>query len=151
MAKYGTFLYGDGTLYGSDEPVFPIENVVRVPWVFKDIAGNDEYEFAINPIDASVPSLERTVTTKYTTDGTAINIEGRIKPQKFEFSGTILHEAHYRKMEEWFAKSSQISLTDDLGRSYWIVLLNFSPTRNYSPDYPWRHEYNCTANVLNWT
>lgn len=146
MAKYGTFLYGTDILYA-----MPVPGLVRVPWVFTDIAGVDEYEFAINPLDSSVPSIEKTITTKYTADGTPINIEGRQKPQSFEFSGTILHEAHYRKMEEWFEKSSQVSITDDLGRSLWVIITSFNPTRNYSPDYPWRHEYTCTANILNWT
>lgn len=50
MARYGTFIYGDGTLYGDGEAVFPIPGLV--PWIFKDLAGDDEYEFAVNPLDA---------------------------------------------------------------------------------------------------
>jgi hypothetical protein len=150
MAKYGTFLYGDGTLYGGTG-TFPIENLVRVPWVFIDPVNSDEYEFAVNPLDASVPSVEKTVTTKYTTDGTPINVEGRPSAQTMDFSGTILYEEHFVKMNEWFEKSTQIALVDDLARTYWVVIVSFSPTRRYTPEYPWMHEYSCTANILSWS
>ncbi len=150
MAKYGTFIYGDGTLYGDGEAIFPIPGLTRVPWIFRDLAGNDEYEFAINPLDANVPSAKKTVTTDYTTAGNAINWEGRQSPQILSFSGTILTREHYEIMVRWIDKSTQINLSDDLDRKYWILLTSFSPRRVYVPAYPWRHEYNAEATILSW-
>jgi hypothetical protein len=150
MAKFGTFKYGDGTLFGS-EGTFPIETMDRVPWIFTDIATGDEYEFAVNPLDADIPdSPSKNITTKYTASGLPINTEGRRAVSEFSFSGTILYEEHFNKMNEWFDKSTQINLSDDLGRKYWIVLTNFSPTRRYKPEYPWMHEYSANAVVLSW-
>ena len=150
MAKYGTFIYGDGTLYGEGVPVFPVEGLTRVPWVFKNLATGDEYEFAINPMDASVPSVQKAISTQYTASGKAINWEGKRPLQKISFSGTILSEAHYYAMKAWVESKTQINLADDLGRKYWIIFNSFSPTRNYTPEYPWRHEYSAEATVLDW-
>lgn len=149
MARYGTFLYGDGTTYGGTG-TFPIEDLIRVPWTFIDQVNDDEYEFAVNPLEASVPGVVKTVNTKYTAAGNPINTEGRPQAQSFTFSGTILHEAHFLKMNEWFEKSTQVILRDDLLRSYWVVINEFSPTRVYVPEYPWRHEYSASATVISW-
>lgn len=150
MAKYGTFIYGDGTLYGEGAVIFPIEGLTRVPWIFKNTATGDEYEFAINPVDASVPAVEKAITTQYTASGKPVNWEGRRAPQKITFSGTILTEAHFYAMKDWYELKTQINLSDDLSRKYWVIITAFNPTRNYSPQYPWRHEYSAEATILDW-
>lgn len=149
MARYNTFIYDDGILY-ADGVAFAIAGEDRVPWVFQDVTTGDEYEFAINPVDASVPSLTKSVTTQYTAAGIPINWEGRPVPQTISFSGTILTEEHLNIMITWVEKSTQVNLSDDLGRRYWIYVTSFSPTRQYSPQYPWRHEYSAEATVLSW-
>lgn len=150
MARYGTFIYGDGTLYGDGSPVFPIPDTDRVPWVFSDPVNDDSYEFAINPLNATFPTSKRTVTTQYTTSGKPVNFEGRSTVKNLRFSGTILHEEHYNAMVDWANKSSQVHLKDDLGRGFWVVITNFSPTRRYHRDYPWRHEFSVDAVVVSW-
>lgn len=150
MAKFGTFLFGEET-FGGASPTEEFQNLVRVPWIFKDVVNDEEYEFAVNPLDTSIPSVEKSVATQYTTAGKAINFEGRSKPQTINFSGTILTEQHLNAMNYWFEKSSQINLSDDLGRKYWIVITNFAPTRQYTPDFPWRHEYSADAIILSWS
>ena len=152
MARYGTFNYDDGTLYSVEDAQFPLEEegIIRVPWVFSDPSTGDEYEFAINPLDASVPDSVRNVTTQYTTGGIPINFEGRPQPGTMSLSGTILSEDHYNAMVDWTRKTKQINVQDDLGRSYWIYITTFNPTRQYVPEYPWRHEYSMEAVVLSW-
>ena len=151
MARYGTFIYGDGEVY-SGTATFPIDEpgLARVPWIFQDVASDDVYEFAVNPLDATVPSIQKNISTQYTASGQPINFEGRQSVGKISFSGTILHEAHLNAMNEWAAKSTQVNLSDDLGRKYWVVITSFSPTRQYVPQYPWRHEYSAEATVLSW-
>jgi hypothetical protein len=150
MARYSTFLYGDGTEYGSGEPVFPVEGLVRIPWIFEDIPTGNVYEFAINPNAATMPAIQKNVTTQYTASGKPINFEGRQSVPTISFSGTILHEAHLEAMESWAAKKNQVSLSDDLGRKYFVVITSFSATRNYNSEFPWRHEYNADAVVISW-
>lgn len=150
MARYGTFNYGEDIYNGT--ATFPIDEpgITRVPWIFQDVAGDDVYEFAINPIDASVPSVERNISTQYTSGGQPINWQGRDPVKKISFSGTILHEEHYLIMREWAKLKTQVSLSDDLGRKYWVIITKFSPTRQYAPQYPWRHEYSAEATILSW-
>jgi hypothetical protein len=159
MAFFGTFLYGE-ELFGTSssegpsgpgpQPGQPGNYVVRVPWRFQQISDPDVYEFAINPLDVSMPSIQKTITTEKTASGKDIVFQGNGPPQKLSFSGTILTEVHLNAMREWFYKEKQVSITDDLGRQYWVYLTAFSPTRNYSAQYPWRHEYSADATVLSW-
>lgn len=150
MAKYKTFIYGDQTKYGQNIGIFPIQGLTRVPWIFIDPVNDDEYEFAINPSNSSVPGIEKTVTTEYTTSGKPVNWEGRPAPQKISYSGTILTEMHFEIMKYWSSKKTQVKLVDDLGRSFWLIVTGFSPTRQYHIDYPWRHEYTGDATIISW-
>ena len=152
MARYGTFNYDSGVLYSQGTAEFPIlePGITRVPWWFIDTNTGDEYEFAVNPLNASVPSPQKTVTTEYTTAGTPINFQGRDAPATMSISGTILYEEHFNAMIEWSEKTKQVNITDDLLRKYWVYITSFNPTRQYTPDYPWRHEYTMEATVINW-
>lgn len=155
MAKFGTFVYGDGTTFaaaagGGGGGVFPIDGLERVPWIFRDIAAGDEYEFAVNPLNCSIPVVEKRVSTQYTASGKPVTWEGRSTVPVISFSGTILHQEHYEVMLEWLEKSTQISLTDDLDRKFWVFLTEFSPTRKYHYSYPWRHEYSASAIIISW-
>ena len=160
MAFFGTFLYGE-ELFGTESPgpggstgpTWPGSSapLVRVPWIFREVYdGEDIYEFAINPLDATMPSIQKTLTKQITASGKPVIFQGRDAVQTMSFSGTILDQIHLEIMNEWFIKEKQISITDDLGQQYWVYLTNFSPTRNYSSQYPWRHEYSANATVLSW-
>lgn len=151
MAKFNTFIYDSEIVFnGAFGGEFPIDSLDRVPWVFKDIAGDDEYEFAVNPVDASFPVVEKRITTQYTASGRPVNFEGRSAAGYLSFSGTILYQEHYEIMLDWLDKSTQISVTDDLGRNFWIFLTEFSPTRTYHAAFPWRHEYNASGLLISW-
>ena len=150
MARFNTFLFSEETFGSSGQ--LPIEvSGERVPWIFIDLSSGDEYEFAVNPLDCSFSGNEETLTENYSSAGSPILFGGRQTPKTLSFSGTILYEEHFRAMEEWFEKNTQITLIDDLGNNYSIYLQNFSPTRAYVSQYPWRHEYNANAVILSWT
>lgn len=149
MPKFGTFSFGDS---GFDPALntFPIAGLPRVPWIMRDVASDDEYEFAVNPLDMSFPLVQKRLTTQYTTAGKPITWEGRSEVPVVSFSGTILYREHYEIMLEWLEKSTQIALTDDFGRNFWLFLTEFSPSRRYSADFPWRHEYSASGLIINW-
>lgn len=149
MAFFGTFKFGEA-LFGTGG-ITPQDDFIRVPWTFQEVYDPDIYEFAVNPLDAEMPSIQKTIVERKTSAGRSIIFQGRDQVQTLSFSGTILTELHFRKMEEWFLKEKQINLKDDLGRSYWIYLTSFTPARQPSTDYPWRHEYSAESIVLSWS
>lgn len=148
MAFFGTFDFGE-ELFGGEGSI-PDPSTIRVPWIFQEADGVDVYEFAINPLNATMPSPRKTITKEKTTIGRPIIFQGRDIPPTMSFSGTILTEAHLNEMRRWTLKENQVSIRDDLQRQYWVYITNFSPTRNYHATYPWRHEFQCEATVLDW-
>ena len=157
MAKFGTFDFGE-ELFASapqtgDPYVPPVDaegRLVRVPWIFQALDDPDIYEFAINPLNCTMPAKANTYGTLKTASGSNIVFQGRSPAQTMSFSGTILTQEHLEAMREWSLKEKQVNITDDLGRGYWIYVTSFSPTRQRNVEYPWRHEYSCEATVLSW-
>ena len=126
---------------------------MRVPWKFNSINSDDvdEYIFAINPLESTVPSLAKTMTSSSTTAGRNIVFQGRDAIGTLSCSGTILYQAHYEKLLEWAQKEKQVKITDDLNNSYWVFITSFTPTRQPSSSHPWRHEFSLEATVLDWS
>lgn len=149
MAKFGQFLFA-GELFG-EEVVVPAEiEYTRVPWQFIDYSLSQIYEMAINPVEASMPSIQKKITSKPTITGQTVQYEGRPEVQSMSFSGTILTEAQYLVMVSWFNERKQIQIIDDLGQKNWVYLTSFSPKRTRSIQFPWRMEYQAEAKVLDW-
>lgn len=150
MTFFGTFDFGE-SLFGEDYvPPDGLTTETRVPWLFQAYNGVDVYEFAVNPLTAKMPSKKRNITKEKTATGAPILFQGRDSVPSMTFGGTILTEAHLNAMRTWAIKQNQVKLTDDLGRQYWVYITSFSPTRNYHADYPWRHDYQAEALVLDW-
>lgn len=151
MALYGTFIYNTDD-YGDDSGgSLPIEITgERVPWIFQGYDSEDIYEFAINPLECSVPSIQKQISTQNTAAGGLVYFQGQNTVPSMSFSGTILSEAHYTAMKTWSGADKQVAVIDDLGRKYWVYIKNFSPTRQYHPEYPWRHEFSVEAVILDW-
>ena len=147
MAFFGTFDFGEDVFNGG--PTTPTIGV-RFPWILQEADGVDYYEFAINPLSAKMPSVRRTITRERTATGNPILFQGRSAPQVLSFSGTILTEEHLNALRTWVQKETQVHITDDLGRGYWVYFTTFSPTRQRSNQSPWRHEFSAEAIVLNW-
>lgn len=147
MPLYNTFLYNEETYEGQDDLPIPSG---RIPWYLREYDSSDVYELAINPLSSTSPSIQKTFTVQKTTTGNPVIFRGRDQVETIVCSGTILHEAHFRALEEWSKKSKQVELTDDLQRKFWIVITSFTPTRRYHASYPWRHEYSFEATVVDW-
>jgi len=149
MAKFGQFLFGE-ELFGEGITVPTEIAAIRVPWQFIDYSLSQIYEMAINPIDASMPSIQKKITSKPTATGKIVQYEGRPEVQSMSFSGTILTESQYNIMVLWCNESKQILIVDDLGQKNWVYLTSFSPKRTRSVEFPWHMEYQAEAKSLDW-
>lgn len=141
------FDFGEDTFNGG--PATPTIGV-RVPWVLREADGVESYEFAINPLTAQMPSIKRTIAREKTATGNPIVFQGRNAAQTMTFGGTIMTQEHLEALRTWTLKETQVHITDDLGRGYWVYFTAFKPSRQRSSQFPWRHEFTAEAVVLNW-
>lgn len=127
--------------------------MARIAWTFYDPAEDETYSWEINPNEGGYPSRTKNVLFEATAapNGQTVAQEGRDTPETFSFSGVILTESQFNTLNTWYEKRNQILLTDDLGREFWIYIKTFSPTRQRSAKYPWRHDYSIEAIILDFT
>lgn len=123
-----------------------------VKWVFHDPVTLIDYTFEINPNDGGSPAFEKNIIYESTTapQGKTLVFEGADKPQKLSFAGVILYESQYQAFLDWWRKRYQIDVTDDLGRTFSILIEAFRPARKRSALYPWKHDYTIDATILDW-
>jgi len=112
-------------------------------WVLDDPAVPESYTFEINPNTGGSLTLQKQVSQYVTTadDGNTVFFEGSDTPQQVTVSGTLLTEEQYNNLVYWYSKRRQVKLTDDLGRVMWVYFVQFTPTRKWSYQYPWRHDW----------
>lgn len=124
--------------------------MVLVRWKFDDLATAESYTVPINPSDATGPSYQKKILYQATAapDGSVLVFEGRDDPQKIEFSGVILDQAHYDAFVSWWKRRNQIRLTDDLGRQFICIFESFAPVRKRNAIYPYKHDYKATVILL---
>lgn len=124
-----------------------------VKWTFYDAVEDTTYTFAINPNDGGSPDFQKNINYQATTapSGKTVISEGLDKVQELTWSGTILDQAQYNAYITWWQKRRQIKVTDDLGREFWVYLVSFTPKRVRARSHPWKHTYDVTASILDWT
>ena len=122
MSVFGSFKFGEEVFGGTGGGISPTPDFnERVPWIIANYSGGQTYAFEINPLDATVPSFKRTITTQSTAAGRQINYEGRRQPQTITVSGTILSEDQYNMLDAWARVRKQVKVTDDLGGSPGVI------------------------------
>jgi hypothetical protein len=123
-----------------------------VRWTFYDIVDDVTYVFEINPSDGGTPAYKKHVTYTNTTapNGKTLMFEGSREAQVLEWTGTILEQTHLEALAAWWSRSHQLRLTDDLGRTFYIVITDFEPKRIRNAQRPWKHTYTMRATVVNW-
>lgn len=123
-----------------------------VRWIFTDAVVPETYTFEINPNEGGSPTYKKNVIFKNTAapNGKTLIFEGRDDPATFSFSGTLLSQAQYTAFQTWFLKRRQITITDDLSRSFSIYITSFDPKRVRAANNPWKHTYTCEAISLDW-
>lgn len=150
MAKFGDFKYGEEK-FGTDSASPPSDiAAVRVPWLFTDYSLAMIYEFAVNPLEATMGATEKSLNTEPLAYGGSVIYEGQPPVQTITFSGTIISETQYLIMRSWVNEQKQVQVTDDLGQKYWVFFTRFSPSRKPRPGYPWMMEYSCEGIILDW-
>jgi hypothetical protein len=123
-----------------------------VRWTLYDPIELVTYTFHINPFEGGSPQFRKKVNYQSTSapDGLTLIFEGQDEVQEITWEGTILEQAHYDALYEWWAKRRQLLLTDDMGREFWVYLQTFEPKRVRAAHHPWKHTYSMKAVILDW-
>lgn len=126
--------------------------MARIPWVFTDTVTAETYEFEINPREGGSPAFAKGFTQQTTTaGGTAgrtLLFEGADAPTAFDANGTLLTEAQYDALVEWYTKRVPIELLDDLGRTWFIYITALDFKRTPKPSHPWRHTFSFSSVLI---
>jgi hypothetical protein len=123
-----------------------------VKWTFIDPSTSDSATFEINPNDDGLPGLNKTITYQNTSapGGRVLMMEGRDEPRQGQFSGVSLSQSQHEMFEEWFGRRNQVVMTDDLGRSFVIIITSYEPKRRWTRSHPWRHDYTVSYTIVDW-
>ena len=68
--------------------------------------------------------------------------------RQLDFSGVIETQTMYNLLNTWFDKADPIEITDDLGRTFTIVMTKYSPKRVRKSGNPWFHTYSVTGMIV---
>jgi len=125
-------------------------DVVR--WIFYDPSIAETYVFPINPQSGGSPAYAKTFTFKNTAapDGKTLIFQGRQEVQTLEFDGVLFQQVEVEAFVRWWQKKNQITVTDDLGRNFSVVIQEFTPKRVRSAQHAWKHTYACKAVIVDW-
>ena len=121
-----------------------------IRWVFFDPANASTVTFELNPDAATPPSSDKHIVVQnaLAPGGKTLLIAISDDAQQITFSGTILTQTMYNLLVTWFNKTDPIELTDDLGRTYTIMMTKFDPKRVQKHTNFWFHTYSCTAQII---
>lgn len=126
--------------------------MARIAWRFEDLIEGTIALMPINPNEGASPSYQKQLTKTTTTapgaDGRPIIFEGADQVSQFDFSGVLLTQDHYEFVLNAWRKRHPVRLTDDLGRQFMIYVESFQPKRVLSRTYPWKHNYQATAVIV---
>lgn len=118
-------------------------------WTLYDPNTSTTLTFAMNPNEGGTPPLKKTITYQATAaGGRTLAFQGRPDVQTIDISGTVLTEEDYQFFVDWYDVQNQMLLTDDLGREFWVVVIEFTATRVRAAHHPWKHTYTLKALIL---
>lgn len=123
-----------------------------VKWQFHDPSMSETYVFEINPNDDGLPEYKKNFQVMSTSapDGNVVVFEGRDEVRRGSFSGVTLSEEQHLKFIEWFEKRNQITVTDDLYRTFSIIIESYAPKRRFTRTRPWKHDYTMGYIIVDW-
>lgn len=132
---------------------------MRVAWTFTDPVTTEVYRWEVNPReDAGSHSINRTVgyaTQAGMRRGTGgddrmdtILFESNVQQETFSYTGYVYTAQHYAIMVDWCSRDYPLQLTDDLGRSWLVMVTQFTPSRVRSRQSRYKHAYTFSGIVL---
>lgn len=132
----------------------------RISWTLYDPELDEEYNLPVNPYeDGGSFAISKgvgyeTVSGMYQdslgNDRIGTIVFGTPDPlETFNFSGRTYDDAQHTEMERWAAKNEPVHLTDDLGRTWEILIDRFEPRRLPTmKNSPYKHSYTLSGIVL---
>jgi hypothetical protein len=127
----------------------PQEHLNR--WQFEDPVTTEIYVLPINPTSASVPYPARQLADRQTTTGRFLTAEGNSRSVVWTLEGYIETEGQYDAFLDWSKKPYRLFITDDFGRQFVGLMLEFAPTPlapQHSGGFFSRSRYTLTIEVL---
>ena len=119
--------------------------MARTAWTLQDNSTGSTVTltFPYNPKEFSPPGREATTSQEQTVSTTGANVifQGRDKPGKGQFAGTARTQQQVSDIDTWCDKWYPLILTDDLGRSWNVLITNLSWTRQRRVNNVWIHDY----------
>ena len=132
---------------------------MRIAWTFTDPVTSEIYRWEVNPReDAGSNAINRTVGYSSMAgmhrgaNGEdrmdTILFESNVQQQTFSYTGAVYTSQQYAIMEDWCSRDYPLQLTDDLGRSWLVMVTQFTPARLRSRQSPYKHSYTFSGIVL---
>lgn len=119
--------------------------MARTAWTLKDNSTGSTvtYTFPFNPKDFTPPGRQGNISQNQTasSSGATILFQGRDTASSGQFKGMARSETQLTDIKTWSDKWYPLILTDDLGRSWNILITNVGWTRVRKINNIWLHEY----------
>lgn len=126
--------------------------MARTAWTLTDNSSGSPVvlTFDINPSSAEYPNREATLTVEAGTSPTATPIifQGRDQLPIFSFTGRVRGETSYDTMDTWKNKWYPLTLEDDLGNTWTVLIRSWTFTRLRRHIEPWSFEMQAEFLVL---
>lgn len=110
-----------------------------------------DWVFPVNPNEFKPPGRKATVKAEsaIAPTGNVILFQGRDEVTKLSFSGLVNSETFHDELKEQLDKWHTLTLTDDQGSTWDIIIMTYSMKRVRRALNQWRYDYEVTATVVN--
>lgn len=126
--------------------------MARTAWKLTDNSTGSpvELELDINPNAFDPPGRAATVVAEQSTapNGQTLLYQGRDQVRRASFSGVVTTQSFYDTLNTWKDKHYPLTLTDDLGNSWTILIEDWTWTRLRRAINPHRYDYTAKVIVL---
>lgn len=119
-------------------------------WTLYDPVDDETFTFAFNPAEGGTPEYKKTINSvnSVAPNGKNIFYQGANEPQLLEFSGVVLEQEQHDDFVTWASKQRILILTDDLDRSWQVMIESYSPKRVRRATRPYYHTYTMRCYVV---
>ena len=118
--------------------------MARTAWTLTDNSTGSPVvlSFTINPHSASYPEGQAAISTEYTTasNGQPVLFTGHDPLSAFSFDMNVISQAWYESLVTWSQKRNPLTLADDLGNSWTVLIRKIAFNRLNRVSHPWRFD-----------